>query len=47
MSSLMTQLENNGIHHTLLTQVTWTHHLVLLARTKTEEEREYYLRLCI
>jgi len=45
--SVMTQLENNNIHQTLLTQVSWTHHLVLLARTKTEEERKYYLRLSI
>ena len=43
----MTQLESNGIKNTLLTRVSWTHHLVLLARTKREEEREYYLRLCI
>jgi predicted nuclease of restriction endonuclease-like (RecB) superfamily len=47
VSSLMTQLENGGIKHTMLTQVSWTHHLILLARTRTEEEREFYLRLSI
>ncbi|QNF31249.1 DUF1016 domain-containing protein (plasmid) [Adhaeribacter swui] len=47
VSSVMTQLENRGIRNTLLTQISWTHHLILLARTKTDEEREYYLRLCI
>lgn len=46
-SSAMAHLESRGIKNTVLTQVSWTHHLVLLARTKTEEEREYYLRLCI
>lgn len=47
VSSAMTQLENKGIKNTILTQVSWTHHLILLARTRREEEREYYLRLCI
>lgn len=43
VSSAMTQLGNDSI----LTDVSWTHHLVLLSRTKSEEEREFYLRLCI
>jgi predicted nuclease of restriction endonuclease-like (RecB) superfamily len=47
VSSVMTQLENGGIKNTLLAQVSWTHHLILLGRTKTDEEREFYLRLCI
>jgi predicted nuclease of restriction endonuclease-like (RecB) superfamily len=47
VSSVMTQLENGGIKHTMLTQVSWTHHLILLGRTRTDEEREFYLRLSI
>ncbi|KAA0990887.1 PDDEXK nuclease domain-containing protein [Dyadobacter aurulentus] len=47
VSSAMTQFENGGIRDSLLTQLSWTHHLILLSRAKTEEEREYYLRLCI
>jgi predicted nuclease of restriction endonuclease-like (RecB) superfamily len=47
VSSLMTQLGDGGIKSTLLTQVSWTHHLVLLGRAKTEEEREFYLRLSV
>lgn len=31
----------------LLTQLPWTQHLMILGRCKREEEREFYLRLCI
>jgi predicted nuclease of restriction endonuclease-like (RecB) superfamily len=47
VSSAMTQLETGSIKSSVLAQVSWTHHLVLLSRTKTEEEREFYLRFCI
>jgi|GEM_PF-5851613 predicted nuclease of restriction endonuclease-like (RecB) superfamily len=33
-----------GLYHARLS---WPHHLVLISRTKTDEEREFYLRLCI
>ena len=29
----------------LVTQLSWTNHLIILARTKSVEEREFYLRL--
>src|ERR1700748_1142694 len=35
------------IRGTILSQISWTHHLILFARTRTEEEREFYIRLCI
>jgi predicted nuclease of restriction endonuclease-like (RecB) superfamily len=35
------------IRETILTQIGWTHHLIILSRTRTEEEREFYIRLCI
>src|SRR5215203_3470782 len=32
---------------TLLTQLPWTHHLIILGQTKRAEEREFYMRLAI
>ena len=43
----MTQLATDDIRGSILVKVSWTHHLVLISRTKTDEEREFYLRLCI
>jgi predicted nuclease of restriction endonuclease-like (RecB) superfamily len=31
----------------LLTQLPWTHHLLILGRCKGTEEREFYIRLCV
>ena len=31
----------------LLTQLTWTHHLLILSHSKRPEEREFYIRVCI
>ena len=47
VSSTMTQLEISDISNSILTKINWTHHLTLLSRTKSDEEREFYLRLCI
>lgn len=30
----------------LLREISWTHNLIILSRTKTVEEKEFYLRLC-
>ena len=30
----------------LVTELTWTHNLMILSRCKSEEEREFYLRVC-
>jgi predicted nuclease of restriction endonuclease-like (RecB) superfamily len=46
VSSAMTQLEVSDIKQTILAKIGWTNHLTLLSRTKTDEEREFYLRLC-
>lgn len=43
----MTQLEVSDIRESILAKVSWTHHLILISRTKTDEEREFYLKLCI
>ncbi|PQA58999.1 PDDEXK nuclease domain-containing protein [Siphonobacter curvatus] len=47
VSSAMTQLDRKDIRDSILAKVSWTHHLVLLSRAKSEEERVFYLRLCI
>lgn len=47
VSSLMTQSKQSGIRDTILTQLSWTHHLILMSRTRSEEERYYYMRLSI
>jgi predicted nuclease of restriction endonuclease-like (RecB) superfamily len=47
VSSVMTQFEVNDIRNTILAKISWTHHLTILSRTKTDEEREFYLKLCI
>ncbi len=46
VSSAMTQLEFSDIRQSILAKIGWTHHLTLMSRTKTDEEREFYLRLC-
>ena len=43
----MTQFKANDIRKTILAKISWTHHLTIISRTKTDEEREFYLNLCI
>ena len=31
----------------LVTQISWTNHLLIMSACKTDEEREFYIRLCI
>ena len=31
----------------LVTQLSWTNHLLIMSGSKTEEEREFYMRLAI
>ncbi|HCY40327.1 MAG TPA: DUF1016 domain-containing protein [Prolixibacteraceae bacterium] len=47
VSSLGTQLELSDIRKTILAKLTWTHHRTIFSRCKTNEEREFYLRLSI
>ncbi len=47
ISPLVTQLDMNKKDAGLLTKISWTNHLIILSRCKTEEEREFYIRLCI
>ena len=47
VSTVWTQLETSDIRGSILTKISWSHHLVLISRTKSDEEREFYLRLCL
>lgn len=35
------------IKQTILAKINWSHHLIIFSRTKTDAEREFYIRLCI
>ena len=39
--------KNNENVSPLVTQMSWTNHLLILSGTKTIEEKEFYIRLCI
>ena len=39
--------KNNEIVSTLLRQISWSNNLTILSGTKTMEEKEFYLRMCI
>ncbi len=47
VTSPMTQLKAEDIRESVLSKISWTHHLALISRTKTDEEREFYLQLCV
>lgn len=47
MAPLVTQFDLNNQPEVLLTQISWTNHLIIMSRCKTSEEREFYIRLCI
>ncbi|WP_144282019.1 PDDEXK nuclease domain-containing protein [Chryseobacterium echinoideorum] len=40
-------VELQDIRKTILAQLSWTHHRTIFSRCKTEEEREFYIRLSI
>jgi predicted nuclease of restriction endonuclease-like (RecB) superfamily len=46
VAPLARQLTLTDIRATLLTTISWTNHLIILERTKSAEERAFYLRLC-
>jgi predicted nuclease of restriction endonuclease-like (RecB) superfamily len=43
---VVTQLSSD-IRQSMLCQISWTHHLVILSGTKTAAERQFYINLCI
>lgn len=46
VTPVVTQLSSD-IRQSMLCQISWTHHLVILSGTKTAAEREFYINLCI
>jgi len=38
---------NNPIMSPLVTQLSWTNHLMILSKTKSMDEKEFYIRLCV
>ncbi|QIG88498.1 DUF1016 domain-containing protein [Chryseobacterium sp. POL2] len=47
VASSRTQFEPQDIKNTILVQLSWTHHRTIFSRCKTEEEREFYIRMSI
>ena len=39
--------KDNQFVSPLVTQISWTNHLLILSGTKTIEEKEFYIQLCI
>ena len=39
--------KENEFVTTVLTQISWSNHLLILSKGKTNEEREFYIKLCI
>ena len=47
VAPLARQFEPQDIRDTILVQLSWTNHLIIFARCKTPEEREFYIRQSI
>lgn len=48
VSTVLTQFtEINNIRDSNLVKLSWSQHLLLISGTKSQEEREFYLKLCI
>ena len=45
--SLGTQIEISDVRNSLLAQISWTHHRTIFSRCRTNEEKEFYLKLCV
>ena len=39
--------KDNQFVSPVVTQISWTNHLLILSSTKTDEEREFYIKLCL
>lgn len=47
MKQFYEMYKDNIIVSPLVTQISWTNNLLILSSTKTMEEKEFYIRLCI
>ena len=37
----------NGIVSTLLTQISWSNNVMIISSTRSMEEKEFYIKMCI
>lgn len=47
VSSPRTQSDLVDIRNTILAKLSWTHHRTIFSRCKSNEEREFYIKICI
>ncbi|MCH5685471.1 PDDEXK nuclease domain-containing protein [Niabella sp. W65] len=47
VSPVERQFQPQDIKKSILVKITWTNHLIIFSRCKTQEEREFYIKLCI
>lgn len=47
MHQFYSTYRRNKIVSPLVTQLSWSNHLMILSKTKSQEEKEFYIRLCI
>ena len=46
-TKLWQQIQEENIKATILTKISWTNNLIIISRCKSNEEREFYLRICV
>ena len=47
MKSFYETYKDDELVTSLLTQISWTNHLLIMSKAKTSEERQFYIQLCI
>jgi len=47
VATVWQQFETEDIKGTVLAKISWSHHRIIFSRCSTEEERIFYIRLCI
>ena len=47
IAAMWQQINEENIRQTILAKISWTNHLLIFSRCKSEEEREFYLRMSI
>ncbi|MCK9425780.1 MAG: PDDEXK nuclease domain-containing protein [Ignavibacteriaceae bacterium] len=47
IAAMWRQINEENIRQTILAKISWTNHLLIFSRCKSEEEREFYLRMSI
>ena len=47
VSAAQTQFRLSDIRNSVLSKLSWTHHMTIVSRAKSEEERVFYINLCL